>query len=1101
MEKSLARKNNLILFILLVLFSEGYSQYNGILQYGIPPAPDVASMFKAVERPIGTFTGTTPIDIPIYSAKSRDLSIPLSLSYNNSGIKVEELASNVGLGWSLGGTFVVSRSVRGIADDNPGGFIHNTVKPSNFILSQQSADLVLKNQSDLQPDIFYFSINGKSGKFFFKESGEIVQISQSGVDIKPIFNGPVPGLNEPIRGWLIRDENGTCYYFGDDRNRTKSFVSESHTIFAGSQNKYPNYNTWYYATWHLAEITDHNGTSLCKYDYTKNPMVDFATRSTAATNLQKPPFTGPAECQNTYPNEVEAVMTVYNDEYVVKNICAGEDSIQFYSSGRLDCNFKKLDSVRVFSRDNALKKRYVLQYDYFDNVDQSIPDHRRKRLKLLSFSEKSIISNDSICTKFNYDATQLPERFSNSIDYWGYYNTFGNTNTTIPNGKYTFYGSTLNITDKADRRPNMGSVAGTLTKISFPTGGTREFFYENNDAKNNPQNQIWMPNGPGGPYTVLFDSIKTPQFSPASETPPQPPSFLKQFQLAASSEFRFTLFGAPCSGTSYKVRIYKIVSGSETLVQSFEGTLSGNLTLDAGTYVLKFYFDNTCHFVRVLGEKGIPASEAPITIGGIRVKEIKDFDPVSNNYYSTTYRYRKFSDLAITSGELVSPVIVAAPNAVNNPCNCVVLISQSHYPLIADGGSYVVYPQVSTIETGKGRRDVEYSYFPDGTNETQYTVPFSPPQDLSSKRGKIIAEKIYNEAGALISKNVTVYPATSFAGNDTWDYDFPMLGDMSIPAMLKMQQGLLVSGSYNTHYSSARLTYQPCDDLVEQQLPCGISNKSYSNVSNFYAPSMYIQTTYTASGRIDNRVDYSYYTDIGRPILKKETHYLNNNQSKEITYKYAFNNLSDFTFSVAGEVKDALLQRNVLQPLEVITAINKNGNSVFIDGFQNEYAFINNPELRISAQKRFTTLTDFTAQNYSRYDNFGNILETFRSNNVKEVYLYGYKNQYPVAKITGSDWNTVNSVVTQDQINAATEIVNNDAAVRTLLNNLRTNTATKNAFITTYTYSPLTGRTSETDANGKTIFYEYDGLGRLQRIRDQDNNVIKTFDYKYQAQQ
>ncbi|PVD49321.1 hypothetical protein DC498_25630 [Terrimonas sp.] len=54
------------------------------------------------------------------------------------------------------------------------------------------------------------------------------------------------------------------------------------------------------------------------------------------------------------------------------------------------------------------------------------------------------------------------------------------------------------------------------------------------------------------------------------------------------------------------------------------------------------------------------------------------------------------------------------------------------------------------------------------------------------------------------------------------------------------------------------------------------------------------------------------------------------------------------------------------------------------------------------------------------------------------------------------------------------------------------------ALMTSYTYEPLIGMTSQTDAVGKSITYEYDSFGRLKTIRDQDNNVLKTMDYQYQ---
>jgi hypothetical protein len=55
------------------------------------------------------------------------------------------------------------------------------------------------------------------------------------------------------------------------------------------------------------------------------------------------------------------------------------------------------------------------------------------------------------------------------------------------------------------------------------------------------------------------------------------------------------------------------------------------------------------------------------------------------------------------------------------------------------------------------------------------------------------------------------------------------------------------------------------------------------------------------------------------------------------------------------------------------------------------------------------------------------------------------------------------------------------------------------ALMTTYTYAPFIGMTSQCDARNILTYYEYDGLNRLLRIRDGDKNIVKQFEYQYQV--
>ena len=83
----------------------------------VPNSPESQAFQKYGNTPVDLYTGKPSVEVPIYIFKGRELDLPISLSYDGSAIKVEQKATNVGLGWNLNVGGRISRIVNGLPDD------------------------------------------------------------------------------------------------------------------------------------------------------------------------------------------------------------------------------------------------------------------------------------------------------------------------------------------------------------------------------------------------------------------------------------------------------------------------------------------------------------------------------------------------------------------------------------------------------------------------------------------------------------------------------------------------------------------------------------------------------------------------------------------------------------------------------------------------------------------------------------------------------------------------------------------------------------------------------------------------------------------------
>lgn len=81
------------------------------------PSPTIASLLRASNVQSHLYTGAVQVQIPLLSLQSGSLNMPVSLSYRSNGVKVDEAPSTTGMTWALATGGVITRMVQGQPDE------------------------------------------------------------------------------------------------------------------------------------------------------------------------------------------------------------------------------------------------------------------------------------------------------------------------------------------------------------------------------------------------------------------------------------------------------------------------------------------------------------------------------------------------------------------------------------------------------------------------------------------------------------------------------------------------------------------------------------------------------------------------------------------------------------------------------------------------------------------------------------------------------------------------------------------------------------------------------------------------------------------------
>lgn len=1119
-----------------------------------PLTPNAAAFSKYGDYTVNSITGRPNISIPVYTLSIGTLKVPISLTNGGSAIKVNELATWVGLGWSLNVGGTISRTVRGLPDETQSSGYFDDPATADDIINmygnrpayREYADLI----KDAAPDFFSYNIPGKAGRFVYRKSiqafksipDEPVQISRS-VD-------HVNANNDNL--YTITDENGNRYLF----EQKQLFVDDNELQVTAPLRSYNQ-------SWHLTRIISANKVDTIYFSYAyvqKSAVISPGVTVDAQWQIQKgfsKVYSLAYGAVNYAAQEVtQNDQSITTAEPLLREITFRGGKIVLHAeTARKDYPSAMLDSISVFAKSvvdgsYTVAQRFVFNYDYF--TSNTPVNQYNYRLKLVSFAQIDVKNRTNSATySFEYNPTKLPVTHSTAQDYWGYYNG-ALENNLLPNVPPTngellpMYASTP--IGGADRKASDAyTQACMLQKITYPTGGYSLFTYEPNKYKTE-QTSTTTTTGVQYSYSLAGKgknsvATSTQSFVWGTDMYSNNGTFEIVFSAntnpgAADTPQRLTLKDAT---SNTQIAQWEHINNNTTPL-----TISYGYFFTVGhIYQVIMVIDDvaaTTISVQVTGTKRVTNTTLLYPSGaGVRIKEIAAY--AASNELSTreVYTYNG------TEGEGISTLLRSDKDYNQNfytrvswvkdencgnvvPCACayrkqtdIIYVAQSSFASVNFEGAPAIYNEATKVIYGKNggiNGKVVYSQIANTALVNRFNNPNTPG-----------GWEYYNnmiDGGRLPDEKVYAY-------------------DVNTAAYTPVKEKKYVYEVYNSgnekEVNVARVIYFPtdCGDIEGQAVMSDFQYMDYWLQLGCYKLMQTIDRDYTADGNSIERItSYTYNNTVHMQPTSISTKG-SDNMVLITTNKYA----GDFTDNTYGSnwLREAGVANVVLEQTSL-----KNNQPVqkVITGYRQDQL---HPVVDYIKEGMRGAEPETKAKFYS-YDAMANIQALSKyegsSADVKEVYLWGVWKTAPVARVINADISNVfcnsfeegngngtlndaktghwsfsgnYSVSLTGLLNGAyilsyarknagawewisgNVIVTGNAytiAVSGQVDDIRFYPA--NAQMTTYTYEPLIGVTSETDASGRTSYYEYDGMGRLIQVRDLNGNILKRLNYSYNSQ-
>ena len=1021
-----------------------------LMQSVAPIAPAAASLGRYGNHPVDLATGLVPISINLYEVKCGSLSVPIRLTYHGGGIKVEQDATWVGLGWDLDFGGSVIRTMNGHVDeeehydrvpdaDSIALLLANNDYTSYSTFYNLSCRTAIPSFS-FKPDLFSYSVLGRSGTFFTDDSGRIHTVSHEAI------SGSFNGGAHPVSPLFLMMPDGTqCRFNSSEQTR----IMDDRWCL----DEYP-------STYYIRTIVSADGGDTIRYEYQESGQYEKQTASYFEGLYTSPGVQGIQSCPTTV-NPMPVIRT-YTTHSLITNTVKPHymhfrgGRVRFVLSDSLykthDLGCKKLERIEIQMRSDSgyctvRSFRFVYARDNHD------------RLFLKSVWECGQSGARQLTARFDY-YEGLPARNSNSIDYWGFFNGKVNQDK-LPRTwllAYAFVGAANRTPDEDYTR------CGSLKRITYQTGGSTEF--------------LWELNRVSAATPVYYDVVKSAlhrHVHPSithSQTPEPPPVGDEPAPDYGISSVTIRSGIDQVAVLSYKMR--RIVTtdlnhnkydrmtlscDDRTLSLGNSDSIQGEICIQflAGqsyTVIMEANCSNLEGWFTLSYDESV-TNEGDKPFAGLRIREMvqrdKDstvlnrrlFDYLSpdgkSSGYLTTGARLSFIRTQITETDPGVPYLWH-PNLYErrNTLVCTEMVTgprENEY-----GYEYVT----ETTFDGRTGRAVSCARSRFSRILDEQASPLAPTVSKSHLRGRLLEREELEAAGdSLVLFRSTRNTYSGICG-------------------ICEKEGFAMHTDYSGLESTDKVDRMPEQTTLTQIFT---PPYNYTYTSDWLHPDSTIVSEYGRDGRILRRETIRHYGNIlhAQPIRIEQV------QGRDTLEEHL-----QYAPDLQDPVSLLMTERNVMAlPIARRLYRRHEGVPVLQGGLRNAYdsSMLLSDVFRIFPDGHQKRLYNYT---YSGLLGNHTLRELVAADSTVTSVLWNAEGTRPLHIARGMGW----------------QALHNAAAQGTLL---RTNFP--GTEIRSYTYHPDGTVSSITDAGGNTVFYEYDPFGRLRSVKNRENKETEHIEY------